>query len=107
MSTMNYITLDETLAQVADPRDARGKRFEWLFLLVVIGAALMSGKRRCLTSKVGTNHTFKAFFRGRKYAYASIELLPEPLPPDIIATIVQHIAAIGAIHATHIAITQP
>ncbi len=49
----------------------------------------------------------KTFFRGRRYAYASIELLPEPPSPDIIATIVQHVAGMGAIHATHTAITQP
>ena len=48
MSEMNYITLAEALAQVEDPRDARGKRFEWMFLLVVIGAALMSGKKTLL-----------------------------------------------------------
>ncbi len=48
MSKMHYITLAEALAQVEDPRDARGKRFEWLFLLVVIGAASMSGKKTLL-----------------------------------------------------------
>ena len=107
MSTMNYSTGTGAVEGAPSTARMRGLRRDRPFLMVVIGAALMSGKRRCLTSKVGTNHTFKAFFRGRKYAYASIELLPEPLPPDIIATIVQHIAAIGAIHATHIAITQP
>jgi len=49
----------------------------------------------------------KAFFRGRKYAQATIELLPEPPAPDIIATIVQYVAGMGAIHSTHTAITQP
>ena len=48
MSTMNYITLAEALAQVPDPRAAHGQRYEWLFLLVVIGAALMSGKKTLL-----------------------------------------------------------
>jgi hypothetical protein len=28
MRKMNYITLAETLAQIEDPQDARGKRFE-------------------------------------------------------------------------------
>lgn len=49
----------------------------------------------------------KAFFRGRRYAQATIELLPEPPAPDIIATIVQYVAGIGAIHSTHTATTQP
>jgi IS4 transposase len=49
----------------------------------------------------------KAFFRGRKYAQATIELLPEPPAPNIIAAIVQHVARMGAIHSTHTAITQP
>ena len=49
----------------------------------------------------------KAFFRGRKYAQATIELLPEPPAPDIIATIVQYVAGMGAIHSTRTAITQP
>jgi hypothetical protein len=49
----------------------------------------------------------KAFFRGRKYVQATIELLPEPPAPDIIAAIVQYVAGMGAIHSTHTAITQP
>jgi putative transposase len=49
----------------------------------------------------------KAFFRGRKYAQATIELLPEPPAPDIIATIVQYVASMGAIHSTRTGITQP
>jgi predicted transposase YbfD/YdcC len=48
MSTVNYNTLTEALAQVPDPRAARGQRYEWLFLLVVVGAALMSGKKTLL-----------------------------------------------------------
>lgn len=42
----------------------------------------------------------KAFFRGRKYAQATIELLPEPPAPNIIAAIVQCVARMGAIHST-------
>jgi hypothetical protein len=49
----------------------------------------------------------KTFFRGRKYAQATIELLPEPPAPDIIATIVQYVAGMGAIHSTRTTITQP
>lgn len=44
----------------------------------------------------------KAFFRGRKYAQATIELLPEPPAPNIIAAILQHVACLGAVHSTHV-----
>jgi predicted transposase YbfD/YdcC len=44
MSTVNYTTLAEALQEIPDPRSAQGQRFEWLFLLMVIGAAIMSGK---------------------------------------------------------------
>ncbi len=32
------------LAQVPDPRDARGRRYEWLYLLALIAAAMLSGE---------------------------------------------------------------
>lgn len=44
MSTFNYTTLAEALAEIPDPRSARGQRFEWLFLLIVIAGAMMSGE---------------------------------------------------------------
>lgn len=37
-------TLFEHLAMIPDPRDARGQRYEWLYLLTVIVAAMMSGE---------------------------------------------------------------
>lgn len=44
MSTLDYITLTEALQEIPDPRSKRGRSYEWLFLLVVIAAAMMSGK---------------------------------------------------------------
>ena len=40
MSPTNYSTLSACLADVPDPRDARGKRHEWLYLLTLIDNAL-------------------------------------------------------------------
>ena len=44
MSTENYTTMAEALAEIPDPRSAQGRSFEWLFLLLVIAAAIMNGK---------------------------------------------------------------
>jgi len=41
----------------------------------------------------------KAFFRGRRYAQATLELLPEPPAPVLIEQIIQQVAALGAIHS--------
>ena len=49
----------------------------------------------------------KAFFRGRRYVHATIELLPEPPNPNIIAPILHYVASMGAIHSTQALITQP
>ena len=48
MSTTDYSTLAAALSHIPDPRSAQGKCYEWLFLLVLIGAALMSGKKSVL-----------------------------------------------------------
>jgi hypothetical protein len=48
MSTTNYTTLAEALAHIPDPRSAQGQCYEWQFLLILIGAALMSGKKSLL-----------------------------------------------------------
>lgn len=42
----------------------------------------------------------KAYFRGRRYAQATIELLPARPAPIFIERIIQHVASLGAIHAT-------
>lgn len=44
MSDMDYTTLAEYLACVADPRDGRGRRYEWHYLLLLIAAAMMTGE---------------------------------------------------------------
>lgn len=49
----------------------------------------------------------KAFFLGRKYVHATIQLLPEPPSTHIIAAIVRQVASMGAIHSTRPAIIQP
>jgi putative transposase len=49
----------------------------------------------------------KAFFLGRKYVQATIQLLPESPAPHIIAAIVRQVASIDAIHSTQPAIFQP
>jgi predicted transposase YbfD/YdcC len=39
------ITLMDVFQGIPDPRKARGKRYHWLFLLALIGAALVSGQQ--------------------------------------------------------------
>jgi len=46
MDQPQYPTLAEALKTVPDPRRARGKIYPWLFLLVLICAALAAGKRK-------------------------------------------------------------
>lgn len=43
MSNHNYITLMDYLAVLGDPRDARGQRYEWPYLLTVTTAAMLAG----------------------------------------------------------------
>jgi predicted transposase YbfD/YdcC len=45
MSKINYTTLYACLADLADGRHAQGKRYEWLYLLTLIAAALLAGQR--------------------------------------------------------------
>jgi len=45
MDQQKYITLMDALKDMPDPRKARGRRFEWSFLLALICSALASGKR--------------------------------------------------------------
>jgi predicted transposase YbfD/YdcC len=45
MSTINYTTLYACLADLPDGRHAQGKRYEWLYLLTLIAAALLAGQR--------------------------------------------------------------
>jgi predicted transposase YbfD/YdcC len=45
MNQVNYTTLIGKLADLPDPRSRRGQRYEWLFLLVVICGALISGHK--------------------------------------------------------------
>jgi predicted transposase YbfD/YdcC len=45
MSTINYTTLCASLQAVPDVRQAQGKRYEWLYLLTLIAAALLAGER--------------------------------------------------------------
>jgi predicted transposase YbfD/YdcC len=44
MSDMDYTTLAGYLGGVADPRDGRGRRYEWQYLLLLIAAAMMTGE---------------------------------------------------------------
>lgn len=45
MNQINYTTLVGKLAAIPDPRSKRGQRYEWLFVLVVICGALLSGQK--------------------------------------------------------------
>lgn len=45
MDQPKYSTLMEALQDLPDPRKARGKRFEWCFLLGLIASALASGQQ--------------------------------------------------------------
>jgi len=45
MSDIDYTTLAGHLAGVTDPRDGHGRRYEWLYLLLLIAAAMMTGER--------------------------------------------------------------
>lgn len=45
MSKVNYTTLYACLADLPDGRHAQGKRYEWLYLLTLIAAAMLAGQR--------------------------------------------------------------
>src|SRR5512145_530994 len=45
MDQPQYSTLAEALAVVPDPRKARGKRYPWLLLLILLAAGLASGQQ--------------------------------------------------------------
>ena len=45
MSKTNYTTLCASLRDVPDKRHAQGQRYEWLYLLTLIAAALLAGQR--------------------------------------------------------------
>ena len=45
MDRSAYSSLSEALADVPDPRKARGKRHPWPLILTLLGAALLSGQR--------------------------------------------------------------
>jgi predicted transposase YbfD/YdcC len=45
MNQINYTTLYACLADLPDGRHAQGKRYEWLYLLTLIAAALLAGQR--------------------------------------------------------------
>ncbi len=45
MDHSEYSSLTEALADVPDPRKARGKRHPWPLMLTLLGAALLSGQR--------------------------------------------------------------
>jgi len=45
MDQAQYNTLSAALAHVSDPRKARGKRYPWHFLLMLIALAMLSGQR--------------------------------------------------------------
>ena len=45
MDQSKYNTLRAAFADISDPRKARGKRFPWLFLLLLIALALASGQK--------------------------------------------------------------
>jgi predicted transposase YbfD/YdcC len=60
MSNAHDITASTTLvshlATIPDPRSQRGRRYEWLFLLTLIAAAMMSGE----STLVGISHWLRA-----------------------------------------------
>jgi hypothetical protein len=45
MNQINYSTLYACLADLPDGRHAQGQRYEWLYLLTLIAAALLAGQR--------------------------------------------------------------
>jgi len=45
MDQPNYTTLMEALQDVPDPRQARGKRYAWPFLLALAASVIASGQR--------------------------------------------------------------
>jgi predicted transposase YbfD/YdcC len=45
MNQPNYTTLMAHIAELGDPRSVRGRSYEWLFLLTIIGSALLCGNK--------------------------------------------------------------
>jgi len=48
MSEVNYTTLMTYLGDLPDPRAVRGRRYEWLYLLTLLAAALLAGQQGLL-----------------------------------------------------------
>jgi predicted transposase YbfD/YdcC len=46
MDPLEYNTLWQALKHIPDPRHAHGTRYPWLFLLTLLGAALLAGKHK-------------------------------------------------------------
>lgn len=45
MIQTNYTTFARQLQGIADPRNRRGRHYEWQYLLLVIASAMMAGER--------------------------------------------------------------
>ena len=48
MSQVNYTTLMTYLGDIPDQRNARGRRYEWLYLLTLLAASLLAGNQGLL-----------------------------------------------------------
>ena len=44
MSDIDYTTLASHLATIPDPRSRRGQRYAWHYLLILIAAAMLTGR---------------------------------------------------------------
>lgn len=93
MDTQKYSTLMDALKDIPDPRQARGKRFEWVFLLALICGALASGKRtgsEIIDWVIGHAEELVALLQPRRGRVASGSTLRRALQLIPLQTLEQH-----------------
>ena len=99
MDQPQYSSLVAALAQVPDPRRARGKQLEWTMILGVIAGALLSGQRgvAAMAHWVERQHRpLLAAFQPVRGRLPSESTLRRALQQIDVAALEQHVAAVAA-----------
>lgn len=96
MSQENYSTLWEHLTCIPDPRSPRGQQYEWTYIVTLVGAALLAGKKTMLDMSewVSMNSTvFIELLKPRRKRVPSYATLRRALCQLDIAAFEGHLAA--------------
>ena len=87
MSRENYNTLWSHVQCIPDPRNLRGRRYEWAYILTLLAAAMLAGQKSILamsqwaTSVMPSARSTVFFTPQRHYAIAP-GFSPEALQPE-------------------------